>query len=82
MKLDKKTRAKTQEPVDGFDGGAYEFEGRQYVVMSTHGWAVRNKDGTVFVPVVYQPREPEEGEPHAYAVDRDWFLANFTKVEE
>jgi len=67
-------------PVKGFDGGLYEYQGRQYSITSTHGWALLDKDLAATQIVVFQPHEPVEGEPHSYVMDRTLFLSLFTKV--
>jgi hypothetical protein len=70
------------DPVEGFDGGLYQRDGRRYVVATTHGWALRLPDGDWDVPVAFSPQEPEPGEPHTYVMQRDRFLSLFDPVPD
>lgn len=81
MKLTKAQRTAMNKPVKGFDGGVYAKDGRNYSVVTTHGWAMRMPDASWAVPVVFQPIERSgDDEPQYYVLTRDEFLAEFTFV--
>lgn len=81
MKLGKAKNAEMHQAIEGFEGGLWEHDGKRYIVVTTHGWAMRLPDGKWSVPVAYSAQEPEAGEPHTYVVDRGYFLANFKQVD-
>lgn len=78
MAIDAAAAAEINSPVDGFDGGVWRCDGRDFVVIATHTWALRTSAGAWVPAVAFQAFAPGEDEPHAYVMARADFLADFT----